>query len=126
MATKVVSGFDVELMKAIGAKAGLDVEFVNVGTDRMLPFIADCRLDGGIASITITDDLSPQVRFSQPYLTVEQVVVVKKGNNTIGERGGLAGMTVGAQMSSPSAVQALMIPGAQLAEYASADHASRT
>ena len=88
----------------------------------MLPFIADCRLaDGGIAAITITDDLSPQMSFSQPYLTVGQVVVDQK-RQYHHRRPGRVGRHDGRRPDELAhTLQALMIPGAQLAEYASVD-----
>ncbi|MBP7687602.1 MAG: transporter substrate-binding domain-containing protein, partial [Thermoflexales bacterium] len=65
--TKEITGFDVDLMKAVAAKAGLEIEFINVGFDPLLAGIAQCQYDGGIAAITITDERKQQMSFSDPY-----------------------------------------------------------
>jgi polar amino acid transport system substrate-binding protein len=91
---KNYSGFDIDLMRAIAANAGLDVEFVNLSTNQLLTGVLNCTIDGGISAIPISDQLKQQMAFSDPYLTVEQVVVVKKSNITITGRDQLSGMVV--------------------------------
>jgi len=123
MSKKVWAGFDVDLMKAIAARSGLEVEFVNAKLNRILGFVASCQLDGGISAIIITDELKQQMNFSDPYITVGQVVVVKKGNITITGRDQLSGMTVGSWQGSPSTTEIMQIPGTQLKMYDSFDFA---
>ena len=115
------TGFDIELMKAIAARANLEVEFVNVSLNQVMTGVLDCSYDGGMSAITITDELKKQMEFSDPYLTVAQVVVVKKGNITINSRDQLAEMTVGAQLGSTGAIEIQNIPGARLETYPSID-----
>jgi polar amino acid transport system substrate-binding protein len=118
---KEVTGFDVELMKAIAAKVNLDVEFSKVAKDQILTAILNCDYDAGISAISITDELKTQMAFSEPYLMVGQVLVVKKGNITITGRDQLAGMTVGTQASAPSAAEVQHISGAQAELYPTFD-----
>ncbi len=115
------SGFDVELMKAIAARAGLDVQFVNVGKDRLLTGVLNCEYDAGISGISITDELRKQMVFSDPYLTVGQVIVVKKGNIVITGRDHLTGMIVGTQKGSPSAIATQNLAGAESVMYPTFD-----
>ena len=111
------AGFDIELMQAIASKAGLDVEFVNVGFDQLITFIGRCQLDIGISAIAITDELKQQVNFSSPYLTTGHVVVVKKGNLTITGRDKLSDMTVGTQAGTLSEIETRKIVAAQVKAY---------
>ncbi len=119
--TKELTGFDVELMKAIAQKAGLEVEFTNVGFDPLLAGIAQCQYDGGIAAITITDERKQQMLFSDPYFAAGQVVVVAKGNDTIKTKDDLGGKTVGSQIGTTGAIEVGKIPGAKLKTYDSFD-----
>jgi polar amino acid transport system substrate-binding protein len=112
-----LSGFDIELMKAIAAAANLDVEFVNTGYDQVLTGVAQCQVDGAISAIPISDELKQQMLFSNSYYAFGQVVVVKKGNSTITSLDSLSGKTVGVQKGTSSVDQAGRIPGIQLQTY---------
>jgi polar amino acid transport system substrate-binding protein len=112
-----LTGFDIELMKAIAAKANLDVEFVNVSYDQVLAGMVQCQYDGAISAIPITDDLKQQMIFSEPYFAAGQVVVVKKGNSLVTGRDTLTGMTVGLQKGTSSAAETEKIAGVKLKSY---------
>ncbi len=119
--TKELTGFDVDLMKAVAQKVGLEVEFINLGFDPLLAGIAQCQYDGGIAAITITDERKQQMLFSDPYFDAGQVVVVKKDNTDIQGRANLSGKTVGSQIGTTGAIETAKIPGAKLKTYDSFD-----
>ena len=108
---------DVDLMDAIAARVGLDIEYSNVNYDRLLGEIAQCQVDGGISAITISDELKQEMNFSDSYYNSSLVVVVKKGNVTIAGPEGLAGMTVGSQTGTPGEIEIQKIPGAQYSPY---------
>jgi polar amino acid transport system substrate-binding protein len=116
-----LTGFDVELMQAIAARAGLDVQLVNVGKDRLLTGVLNCDYDAGISAISITDELRQQLVFSDSYLTVGQVIVVKKGNIVIADRDHLTGMVVGTQKGSPGAIALQNLPGVESVVYPTFD-----
>jgi polar amino acid transport system substrate-binding protein len=118
-----LTGFDVDLMQAVAERAGLNVEFVNVGANRLLSGVLSCQYDAGISAIAITDQLRQQLAFSQPYLSVGQVIVVKKGNIAITGRDTLAGMVVGALNGSPSAARVQQIPDVTAQPYPTLDEA---
>jgi polar amino acid transport system substrate-binding protein len=119
--TKELSGFDIDLMKAIATRAGLNIVLVNVGKDQLLSGVLNCGYDAGISAISMTDELRQQLVFSDPYLSVAQALVVQKGNITITGPDQLPGMTLGTQRGSSVANEAQNIPGAQLAIYPSFD-----
>jgi polar amino acid transport system substrate-binding protein len=68
-------------MKAIAVKANLNVEYDTLGYDSLLAAMGQCKYDGAISAITLTDALKEQMSFTDPYFTVGSVVVVKNGNN---------------------------------------------
>jgi len=119
--SRQLTGFDIEVMNAVAARANLRVEYGRIDQAPLLAGITDCRYDGGISAIEITDALKQQVTFSTPYYTTGQVVVVKKGNLVIAGRDSLNGMTVGAAQGSIAEAEVQKIPGARLQSYATAD-----
>ena len=119
------SGFDIAVMQAIAEKAGLKVEYFDAGSNRLLSGVLNCEYDAGISAIAITDQLRQQMAFSEPYLNVGQVIVVKKGNIVITGRDSLAGMTVGVLNGSPSVSGVQSIPNVQVVPYPTLDQAFR-
>ncbi len=116
-ATKQVVGFDVDLIKAIGAKAGFEVEIINSGFDSMLAGVGSCQYEAGIAGITITDERKQQMLFSDPYFAAGQLVIVRKDNSDIVGRESLSGKTVGSQIGTTGAIEVGKIAGAKLKTY---------
>jgi polar amino acid transport system substrate-binding protein len=114
---KQLDGFDVELIKAIAAKSNLEVELVNVTFDKLLDGVAQCEYDGAISAITINPDRQKQMKFSNPYLTAGQVIVVKNGNVDITDQAKLAGKVVGAQRGTTSETAIKNISGVKYKPY---------
>jgi polar amino acid transport system substrate-binding protein len=114
---KELSGFDIDLMNAIAVKAGLNIEFVNTDYNQVLAGVAQCKYDLGISAISMSDESQRYMRFSEPYLTTGQVVVVKKGNLNIADQSQLAGMSVGASTGSLAAEEFSKSPQVRLKKY---------
>lgn len=115
--TKEISGFDIDLIKAIGTKAGLEFEIVNTGFDAMLAGIAGCQYDAAIAAISITPDRQKQDLFSEPYTVAGQTVVIQINNETIKSKDDLKGKTIGAQIGTTGAEEVQKIEGTTLKTY---------
>jgi polar amino acid transport system substrate-binding protein len=119
----VMIGFDVELIQAIAGRVGVEVEFFPMAFNQVLTGVANCEYDGAISAIEITDDLKWQMLFSDPYLSISHVLVVKSGNITISGWDTLAGKTVGGAVGSLGETEAGKIPGALLKSYPTYDFA---
>ncbi|MCJ7565367.1 MAG: basic amino acid ABC transporter substrate-binding protein [Candidatus Aminicenantes bacterium] len=115
--SKEIIGFDIDLMKAIADKAGLEVEFVNVAWEALLAGMAQCQFDAAISSISITEDRKPNMLFSDPYYTVGQQIVVAADNTDIQGLEDLKGKRVGAQISTTGAIEVGKIEGAKLVNF---------
>lgn len=63
----VFTGMDNELLRAIGAKLGLQVEFVGTEFSSLLAQVANGRFDVGSSNITTTDDRRQLVGFTNGY-----------------------------------------------------------
>ena len=114
--TKQIEGFDIDLFKAVAAKEGLKLEFVNVGFDPLLAGMAQGMYDAAISSITITDDRKKDMLFSDPYYAAGQIVVVRKDNSTVTGKDNLSG-AVGAQIGTTGAMEVQKMKGATLKTY---------
>jgi ABC-type amino acid transport substrate-binding protein len=110
-------GFDIDLMKAIAAGTGLNLQFVQFSYERIIDMVGQCQVDMAISAITLNDGLKDQVDVSTPYLTTSQELVAKKGNITITGLDTLTGMTVGTLAGSPGQAEIQAIPGAQAKIY---------
>lgn len=98
-----ITGFDIELIKAIAEETGLNIEVKHMDFDGLIPAIKTGSIDIAISAMTIRDDRIKEVNFSNTYYTVKgQAVVVQKGkevkkleelaNKFIGVEKGTTGM----------------------------------
>ncbi|MVU80025.1 ABC transporter permease subunit [Nocardia sp. ET3-3] len=74
------TGMDNELLKAIGAKLGLQVEFIGTEFAPLLAQVANGRFDVGSSNITTTDDRRKQVDFTNGYDFGYVSLVVSNGS----------------------------------------------
>jgi polar amino acid transport system substrate-binding protein len=74
------TGFDVDSMKWIAQKKGIDVKFQPVAWDGIIPALQAGKVDLIYAGMTITPERAEQVNFSTPYWEVNQDVVAKTGS----------------------------------------------
>lgn len=93
------TGFDVELIKAIGEASGFEVEYKNLDWNSLIPALLNKEADLVVSGMTITDDRALQVTFSDPYFTSGQAWAVKEGS-PIKKLDDLAGKTVAVQSNT--------------------------
>jgi len=115
--TKELDGFGPELIRAIAAKADLDIELVNVGFDSVLAGVSQCQYDMAVSSITITDERKKTILFSDPYYLAGQIVTVRIGDDSIKSKDDLPGKTVGGQIGTTGIIEAGKIPGAKVKTF---------
>lgn len=73
-------GFDIDLMREIGKRAGFTPEFQNVTFDGIIPGLGNNLYDAGISSFTITKAREKQIDFSDPYFNADQSLMVQSGS----------------------------------------------
>jgi polar amino acid transport system substrate-binding protein len=115
--SKKIVGFDIDLMTAIAEKAGIEIEIKDVSWDALLAGMAQCHYDAAISSISITEDRSKDMLFSDPYFHVGQIVVVRWENTDITDRYALSGKVAGTQIGTTGAFAIEEIEGATLRTY---------
>lgn len=97
-----MTGFDIELVNAIGAKLGRKVQWTNVDFKGLIPSLVAGRADIAVSAIYITPERQKVVNFTQPYLAGGLVVLVKDGNNSINSAADLKGKKVSVQTGTKS------------------------
>ncbi|GAP14110.1 amino acid ABC transporter substrate-binding protein, PAAT family [Longilinea arvoryzae] len=119
--TQQITGFDVELIRLVADKAGLEISIENTPFDSVTAGISQCQFDIAIAAITITDERKQNMLFSDPYINAGQIVVVRKDETAIKSYADLNGKTVAAQLGTTGAVEAEKIPNVTFKPYDSYD-----
>ncbi|HEX5526079.1 MAG TPA: basic amino acid ABC transporter substrate-binding protein [Solirubrobacterales bacterium] len=93
------TGFDIELMEAIGEKIGRTPEFQDTSFETIFRDVQQGKFDAVISAATITEEREKAVDFSNPYYLSEQAVLVKEGS-PIKSLEELEGKTVGVQQGT--------------------------
>jgi len=112
-----LSGFDMDLIRAIGAKMGYKVEIANMGFDALIPALNTGNIDVAIAGMSITDERKQAVGMSDPYYTSGLIVMVQKDNNDIKSIEDLKGKRIAAQIGTTGAAKAHSVEGAVVTEF---------
>jgi len=94
-------GFDIELMEAVAAKIGREVEFKDTSFDTIFRDLAQGKFDAVASATTITDEREESVDFTNPYyLPSAQSIVVVKGATGLSSAKDLEGKVVGVQQGT--------------------------
>jgi ABC-type amino acid transport substrate-binding protein len=93
------TGFDVELLEAVGKSIGREVEFQDTSFDTIFLDLARGNFDVAASAATITDEREKTVDFTNPYYISEQAILVKEGGE-IDSVEKLSGATVGVQQGT--------------------------
>ena len=81
--TQELSGFDVDMMEAIAADQGFQLEWVNMGFDGLIPALQAGNIDIIASGMNASPDRREKVDFSTTYYDSGLVVAIKAGNTTI-------------------------------------------
>lgn len=111
--TNELTGFDVEVMKAVGEEAGWDVRFVEAPFDALFPALDSGRIDVIANQVTITDERKARYLFSTPYTYSRGVIVTRADTDDITSLEDLEGRTT-AQTSSSNWAQVAKDAGAKV------------
>ena len=122
-ATKEYTGFDIDLIKAIGKQMGYEVQVQNMGFDGLIPALEANNIDLAISGMTITEERSKKVSFSKPYYKSGLTMVVKSDNTTIKSFKDLEGKKIAVQLGTTGADEAKKFKDAQVREFNSAPEA---
>ncbi|MGC9525909.1 MAG: ABC transporter permease subunit [Limnospira sp.] len=115
-----LEGFDIDLMEAIAAEAGLEVEFVSLPFDGIIPALQSQTVDAAISGITITAERAQSLSFSRPYFKAGLAIAVQENENNIRSFDDLKGKKIAVQIGTTGAREAAKIEGAKIVTFDSA------
>ncbi len=118
---KNLAGFDIDLLNAIAAEMGFEVEFKNTAWDGIFAGLESGDYDAIISAVTIREDRQAKYDFSEPYVNAGQAIVVTIDDDAIAGKADLEGKVIGTQIGTTGAFTAQEIPGATVKEYDTID-----
>jgi polar amino acid transport system substrate-binding protein len=96
------TGFDIELMEALGKVMGKKIEWVDIDFKGLIPGLISNRFDIAASAIYMTDDRRKVVNFSDPYYRGGLAVLVRKDDKSIQVPKDLSGKKVSVQVGTKS------------------------
>ncbi len=91
-----IVGFDIDVIKAAAAKAGIDVKFVNTPWEGIFNALGQGDRDMVVSAVTITEERKQTMDFSDPYFDAQQLIAIKD-NSKIAKFADLKKLKVGVQ-----------------------------
>ncbi len=96
------TGFDIELVEAIGKTLNKRIEWVDIDFKGLIPGLVSKRFDMSVSAIYITDERKKVVDFTDSYYAGGLVAMVKDGNTSIKSLAELNGKKVAVQVGTKS------------------------
>ncbi|EPF23972.1 ABC transporter permease subunit [Microcystis sp. CS-574] len=115
-----LTGFDIDLMRAIGKEADLNIDFRNLPFDGIIPALQARTVEAAISGMTITAERAQAISFSRPYFRAGLAIAVREDNKTIKNFEDLKGKRIAVQIGTTGALEATKIPGATVSQFDSA------
>ena len=91
-----IVGFDIDVLKAVAAKAGFELKFVNTPWEGIFNALGQGDRDMVVSAVTITEERKQTMDFSDPYFDAQQLIAVKD-NSKIAKFADLKKLKVGVQ-----------------------------
>jgi L-cystine transport system substrate-binding protein len=118
--TKKLTGFDVEVVRELGKRLGLKVEFKTMEFDGILPSLRAGKIDLAANDFTITDERKQKFDFTIPVKYSYGSAIVRDNDNSIKTVEDLKGKKIGGSLTSNYSTFA-QNHGAQVIAYTGAD-----
>jgi L-cystine transport system substrate-binding protein len=95
-----LTGYDIEVVQAVGARLGRTVEFVQTPWDAIFAGLEAQRFDLVANQVTINDERRARYDLSEPYTVSEGVIVTRADNSDITGLADLRGRTTAQSATS--------------------------
>ena len=110
-------GFDIDLVKAIGNAADMEVEIINTAWDGLIPGLLTGNFNCIVSAMTITDERLKAVAFSDPYFSAGQVIVTLADDSSVATVKDLEGKQISVQIGTTGDLEASEIPDATVKRF---------
>lgn len=115
---KGFTGFDIDLFRAIGEEAGLEIQFQSMPFDGLIPALQTQSIDAAISGMTITPERAQTIDFTRPYFQSGLAIAVRKEDkNAIASFDDLENKKIAVAIGTTGAKSAGEIPGAQVVTF---------
>jgi polar amino acid transport system substrate-binding protein len=118
-----IVGFDIDLLRAVAAEAGLNVEFQNQPFDGIIPGLKAGRYDAAVSAMTITADRAKAVHFSDPYYDAGQIITVREAESSIQGVADLKGKVIAVQLNTTGHLEAKKVGAREVRTFESIEPA---
>ncbi len=98
-----LTGFDIDITKALCAQMGAECEIINQSFDGLIPALNAQKIDAIIASMSITDERLNAIDFAGPYYNVPALFIAPKDSGLELTADALSGKYVGVQRGTTMA-----------------------
>lgn len=113
-----IVGFDIDLLNALAADAGFEVEFVNTKWDGIFVALSEGEFDAVISAATITEEREEIIDFTDPYFNAGQAIAVTADlAETVETVEDLVGLRVGVQLGTTGDELATDIEGVEVVRF---------
>jgi ABC-type amino acid transport substrate-binding protein len=123
--TGEIAGFDVDLIRALAARLGAEVELTVVPFDAIIAGLRAGKYDVVISAMTITPERASQVAFTEPYAAAGQSISIRAADSTITRLEDLHGKRIGVQLATTGEMEAKKIPAATITSFDAIGNAFR-
>jgi polar amino acid transport system substrate-binding protein len=110
-------GFDIDLLREVGRRAGFRPDFVTVAWDGIFAGLAAGQYQIIASSVTLLEERRATMLFSDPYFEAAQYLLIGADATGVDEIADLAGGSVGAQIATTGARIVSGTPGVTLRSY---------
>ena len=117
-----ITGFDVDIARALCAQMGVECQLVQQAWDGMIPGLNARKFDAVLSSMSITDERRKSVNFSNRYYSTPARLVARAGSTLDGSPAKMKGKRVGVQRStSHDRYASEQFAGAEVVRYTGQD-----
>ena len=111
-------GFDMDMIREIGKRMKVEVEFVNMGFDGLIPALMTNNIDIVVSGVTITEERKKRVDFCEPYYQAGQGLMIRVGDEAKYQKiEDLHNKTIAVQIGTTGAEVAKGIPGTKIKAF---------
>ncbi|EGO64928.1 basic amino acid ABC transporter substrate-binding protein [Acetonema longum] len=115
--SKDYTGFDMDLIRAIGKELGSEVQIQSMGFDALIPALASGNIDIIISGMTINPERAQKVSFTKPYYQSGLTIIVRADNTAIKGFEDLPGKRLAAQIGTTGAEEGKKITDTTVREF---------
>ena len=116
--THEVTGFDIDVIRAMAKAVGDDIKIHNMGFDALIPSLQTGVIDVTAAAMTITPERQARIDFTSPYYQSGLVILIRKADQAKYDGlKSLEGQRLCAQIGTTGAMAANRVKGAKVTEF---------